>query len=325
MLKVFITGASGFVGRHLIQSLKAEGKNRYDIYGTSYPEKPSASEKKLYFLDIRNQIELIKIIRNIKPHWIIHLAAVSSVRRSWEQRKETLEINILGTLNLLEAIRAFSPYARILFISSSEVYKFNKRICRPVTEKSPINILNPYAYSKIAGEILCKFYKEVEKLDIIIARPFPHTGPGQSEQFVCSDWAKQIAEIESAKKPPIIQVGNLNVITDYCDVRDVVKAYVLLLQRGKAGEVYNICSGRPISLRKILELLIKESGLAKKITVKREKAKFNKNDLPVRLGKNDKIKKEIGWKPIIPIDKTLRDLLVYWREKYEMNEGKVGR
>jgi GDP-4-dehydro-6-deoxy-D-mannose reductase len=315
MVRILITGASGFAGTHLIQALREEGKSQYDIYGTCFPDLPSPSEKKLFFLDIRSQKDLKSIISDIKPDWVFHLAAVSNVRRSWEKRTETIEINIIGTHNLLEAIRTFSPRARVLFVSSSEVYRFDRKSRRPVTEKSPVDILSPYAYSKVAGEILCEFYVRVEKLDVVIARPFPHTGPGQSEEFVCSDWAKQIAEIEKGKKPPVIQVGNLDVTSDYCDVRDVVKAYILLLKKGKGGEVYNICTGRAISLRKILDIMIKEADIKKTIKIKTDQAKLRKLDLPVRLGKNNKIKNEVGWKPEIPIGQTLRDLLAWWRKK----------
>jgi len=313
MIKVFITGASGFVGKHLIHALRAEGKTKFDIYGTCFPEEPSLNEKNLFHLNIRSSKNLSKLINDIKPDWVFHLAAVSGVRRSWEKRRETLETNIIGTFNILESIRIFSPKSKMLFVSSSEVYDFNQGDKQKVTEKSPLKISNPYAYSKVAGEKLCEFYAEVEKLDVIIARPFPHTGPGQTEDFVCSDWAKQIAEIESRKKPAIIQVGNLDVISDYCDVRDVVKAYILLLKKGRRGEIYNICSGKAISLRKILKILIEESPMKNNIKIEKDQTKLRKVDMPVRLGSNKKIKDKVGWKPEISINCSLKDLLEYWR------------
>jgi len=315
MIRVFITGASGFVGRHLIHALRAEGKTKYDIYGTCFPEKPSLNEKNLFHLNIKSSKNLSKLINDIKPDWVFHLAAVSSVRRSWEKRRETLETNIIGTFNILESVRMFSPKSKMLFVSSSEVYDFNQGDKQKVTEKSPLKISNPYAYSKVAGEKLCEFYAEVEKLDVIIARPFPHTGPGQTEDFVCSDWAKQIAEIESGKKPAIIQVGNLDVISDYCDVRDVVKAYILLLKKGRRGEIYNICSGKAISLKKIMKILIEESHMKNNIKIEKDQTRLRKVDMPVRLGSNKKIKNKVGWKPEILINCTLKDLLEYWRQR----------
>jgi len=315
MIRVFITGASGFVGRHLIHALRAEGKTKYDIYGTCFPEKPSLNEKNLFHLNIKSSKNLSKLINDIKPDWVFHLAAVSSVRRSWEKRRETLETNIIGTFNILESLRMFSPKSKMLFVSSSEVYDFNQGDKQKVTEKSPLKISNPYAYSKVAGEKLCEFYAEVEKLDVIIARPFPHTGPGQTEDFVCSDWAKQIAEIESGKKQAIIQVGNLDVISDYCDVRDVVKAYILLLKKGRREEIYNICSGKAISLKKILKTLIEESAIKNNVKIEIDQTKLRKVNTQIRWGSNNKIKKEIGWRPDIPLDQSLYDLLEYWRQR----------
>jgi len=315
MIRVFITGASGFVGRHLIHALRAEGKTKYDIYGTCFPEKPSLNEKNLFHLNIKSSKNLSKLISDIKPDWVFHLAAASSVRRSWEKRRETLETNIIGTFNILESLRMFSPKSKMLFVSSSEVYDFNQGDKQKVTEKSPLKISNPYAYSKVAGEKLCEFYAEVEKLDVIIARPFPHTGPGQTEDFVCSDWAKQIAEIESGKKQAIIQVGNLDVISDYCDVRDVVKAYILLLKKGRREEIYNICSGKAISLKKILKTLIEESAIKNNVKIEIDQTKLRKVNTQIRWGSNNKIKKEIGWRPDIPLDQSLYDLLEYWRQR----------
>ena len=314
MIRVLITGATGFAGSHLIKALNAEGAGAFDIYGTSFPDKAEPGGK-IVFLDIRSRNDVADFVNDVKPAWIFHLAAVSSVRRSWKNSHGTMEINLLGTHNLLEAAKVFAPEARILFVSSSEIYRFDKNKKIPATEKSPVEILSPYAYSKFAGEKLCEFYARAENLDIVIARPFPHTGPGQSEDFVCSDWAKQIAEIESGKKPPVIQVGNLDVVSDYCDVRDVVRAYILLLKKGKRGEVYNVCSGKAISLRKILDILLEEADVRERIAVKKEAAKLRKLDMPVPLGKNNKIRNEVGWKPEIPIEQTLRDLLDFWRQK----------
>lgn len=318
MPKILITGGTGFAGKHLIQALKAlktTPKSHLDIYGTCFPDRPAPSDNNLFFLDIRSEEDVKSIIRRLKPDWVFHLAAVSNVGYSWKNRTETLEINIIGTHNLLEAARLFSPRARILFVSSSDVYKFDKNKKQAVSEKAPLEIKSPYAYSKLAAEMLCKFYVEVEGLDLVVARPFPHTGPGQSEQFVCSDWAKQIAEIEAGKKPPVIEVGNLEVVTDYCDVRDVVKAYILLLKKGKKGQVYNISTGRPISLKDILNILIKEARIKGTIKIKKDPTKLRTLDLAVRLGKNNKIKNELGWKPEIPIEQSLRDLLDYWRHQ----------
>jgi GDP-4-dehydro-6-deoxy-D-mannose reductase len=182
-------------------------------------------------------------------------------------------------------------------------------------EDAPFEILSPYAYSKAAGEMLCGYYEEVENIDIIIARPFPHTGPGQTEDFVCSDWARQIAQIERGNVAPILKVGNLELRRDFCDVRDAVRAYMLLMRKGRRGDVYNVCSGKTITLREVLNLLMKEVSGNLPISAEVDAAKLRKSDVGTVMGSNRKISEETGWSPKIPIERSLRDLLAYWREK----------
>jgi GDP-4-dehydro-6-deoxy-D-mannose reductase len=314
-LRVLITGATGFVGGHLIRALEAEGPSAFEIFGTSYPDAPPPSESKLYFLDLRSGKDVMKLVGEVRPDWIFHLAAISNVRRSWQMRSETIETNVLGTHDLLEAVRRVTPAARILFISSSDVYGFGPAPAEPLKEEAPVQIIDPYAYSKAAGEMLCGFYEKIENINIVIARPFPHTGPGQTEDFVCSDWARQVAQIKRGDIAPIMKVGNLDVQRDFCDVRDVVKAYILLLRKGRRGEPYNICSGKAIALREILDILVKEAAVSSQIFLEVDPAKFRKTDIPAQIGSNRKIIKETGWLPRIPIRQTLYDLLTYWRKR----------
>lgn len=314
MIRVFITGATGFAGRHLINALNSEGAGAFDIFGTSFPQEPEPGGK-IIFLDIRSRQNVTDILRYIKPDWIFHLAAMSSVRRSWENSYETLEINLLGTHNLLEAAKSFARKARILFVSSSEIYKFENKKNLLANENTEVEILSPYAFSKFAAEQLCEFNVRTENLDIVIARPFHHTGPGQSEDFVCSDWAKQIVEIERGKKNPVIKVGNLAVMRDFCDVRDVVRAYVMLMRKGKKGQIYNVCSGKPISLRKILTFLVKEADLSKTVSIEIDPDRLRKTDSAFKAGDRTKLTKETGWEPEIQIERSLRDLLNYWRKE----------
>ncbi|MCK4495304.1 MAG: NAD-dependent epimerase/dehydratase family protein, partial [Candidatus Aminicenantes bacterium] len=238
-LKVFITGATGFVGCYLIELLDSP---EYTIYGTSFPERPEAEN--IFFMDVRSEEEIFGVIKEKKPDWVFHLAAVSNVKHSWGKRKETLEINIVGTFNLFEAIRKFAPLARVLFVSSSDVYGVSSATGGALCEEEPTQAVNPYAYTKLCGEILSRFYAQIENMDIVIARSFPHTGPGQSPDFVCSDWASQIARIEKGLAEPVIKVGNCKVRRDFTDVRDMIRAYTLLMKNGRSGEVYNVCSGR---------------------------------------------------------------------------------
>jgi GDP-4-dehydro-6-deoxy-D-mannose reductase len=314
-IRVLITGATGFVGRHIIRALGEEGPSVFEVFGTTYPEAPMLSGNKLFFLDLRSEKDVKNLVGEIRPDWIFHLAAVSSVHRSWEMRGETIETNVLGTFSLLDAVRQGAPGTRVLFISSSDVYGVAASPTEALEEDAPLQIISPYAYSKAAGEMLCGFYGKVENIDIVIARPFPHTGPGQSEGFVCSDWARQVARIERGDIAPILKVGNLDVQRDLCDVRDVVKAYILLLRKGRRGEPYNICSGKVIVLREVLDFLIRESAGNTSISVEVDAAKLRKTDVHSLIGSNRKISEEIGWSPEITIEQTLRDLLAYWRQR----------
>jgi len=314
-IRVLITGATGFVGGHLIRALEEEGPSAFEIFGTTYPDAPPPSGNKLFFLDLRSEKDVIKIVGEIRPDWIFHLAAISNVRRSWQMRSETIETNVLGTHNLLEAVRQTTPAARVLFISSSDVYGVAASPNEILKEDTPLQIVSPYAYSKAAAEMLCSFYEKIENIDIVIARPFHHTGPGQTEDFVCSDWARQVALIEKGDRAPILKVGNLDLRRDFSDVRDVVRAYVLLLRKGRRGEPYNICLGKAIALREILDFLRGEAAVSSPMSIEVDLAKLRKIDMPVQMGSNRKISEETGWSPEIPIEQTLRDLLFYWRQR----------
>jgi len=314
-IRVLITGATGFAGGHLIRALEAEGPSAFEIFGTAYPDVPPPSGNKLFFLDLRSGKEVMRLVGEIRPDWIFHLAAVSNVRRSWEIRGETIETNVLGTLNLLEAVRQAVPAARMLFISSSQVYGCGASPTDAAKEDAPLQITNPYAYSKATGEMLCGFYEKVENIDIVIARPFPHTGPGQTAQAVCSDWARQVAQIERGDIAPVIKVGNLDVRRDFCDVRDVVKAYMLLMRKGRRGEAYNICSGKAIALREILDFLVREAFRKVSISVEIDNAKLRRGDVFFHMGSNRKISEETGWSQLISMNQSLLDILALWRRE----------
>jgi GDP-4-dehydro-6-deoxy-D-mannose reductase len=310
--RVFITGATGFVGRHLMDALRPSG---YLLTGTSYPDRPHPSEKHIFCLDLRFERDVFETLKVVRPQWVFHLAAVSNVQHSWAHRRETMETNIMGTFHLFEAVKKFAPEARILYISSSDIYGIlpggEGAAEKLFVEDDPFHVTSPYALSKIGGELLGGFYGRIEGLDVVIARPFPHTGPGQSPEFVCSDWARQIIQIERGKAEPVIRVGNVDILRDFCDVRDTARAYVLLMKKGRRGEVYNICRGEGVSLRKILELYL--SLAAKTVTIEQDPARLRKVDIPFLVGDNRKLKAVTSWEPQIPLEQTLRDLLDYWR------------
>jgi GDP-4-dehydro-6-deoxy-D-mannose reductase len=311
-LKILVTGASGFAGRHLIGLLP----DSQQIFGLVFPEKPEdvrdVIRGQLLHIDIRREQDVYDVFEKIMPDWVFHFAAVSNVGHSWKNPRETLDINLLGTTNLLEAAKRFAPGARILVVSTSDVYGARGKKDEPFQEEDPVETVNPYAFSKLCMESLCRFYVRIEGLDIIISRSFPHTGPGQSPDFVCSDWACQIARIEKKQKDPVIHVGNIQVKRDYSDVRDVVRAYNLLMEHGGQGEIYNVCCGRTTALDNILNLLMSLSTV--EITAQVDKNKLRKTDIPLIIGSNEKIRRTSGWSPKISLDQTLNDLLEYWRK-----------
>jgi len=310
--KVFITGASGFVGSYLCRLLKSSS---HVIHGTCFPERPEHCDRtiadKMYYQDVRDGEGLSALIEGIRPDWVFHLAAVSSVRRSWDLRDETFDINLAGTYHLFEAVRQHSPQARVLYISSSDVYGVLAPVDKALSEDYEIKPVNPYAFTKISGELLAGFYTRIEGLDIVLARPFPHTGPGQSTDFVCPDWAFQVAQIEKGDREPVLTVGNTDVERDFADVRDVVKAYVSLMEKGRKGEVYNVCSGRAVALKHVLDILLSLTSV--QIGVRVDPQKLRKTDIPLLLGDNRKIRHETSWTPEIPLERTLKDLLDHSR------------
>jgi len=310
--RVFITGATGFAGRHLMASLPPLENI---VYGTAYPQPPRPEEKNIFHLDLRSERDVFEAVKQVQPQWVFHLAALSNVGTSWAKKRETLETNLMGTFHLFEALKKFAPEARVLFVSSSDIYGFtsgNKGAAPGAfAEDDAFHLSSPYALTKFSGELMAGFYSRWEGLDIVIVRPFPHTGPGQSPDFVCSDWARQVIQIERGKQEPVIRVGNLDVQRDFTDVRDTVRAYLLLLLKGRKGEVYNICRGRGVALREILEILI--SHASKNVRVEQDPERLRKVDIPCLIGDNRKIKAETGWEPQVPLKTTLAELLDYWR------------
>jgi len=311
-LNALVTGITGFVGGYLARALARKaggGPEALRVVGTSFPQAPRVDAGNVSYLDLRVECDVRELVRRARPDWVFHLAAVSNVRSSWQARRETLETNVLGTQNLLEAVRLEAPRARVLFVSSSDVYGTSAEGEAPLAEDRPFHITNPYAYSKAAGEIMCGFYERIEDLDIVIARPFPHTGPGQAPDFVCADWARQVVRIERGASEPVLLVGNLDVRRDFSDVRDVVEAYIALMHKGRRGEAYNVCSGRALALREVLDFLVGEAGDGDPIRVEVDPAKLRKTDAPLLIGDNRKIVTETGWCPRIPVARTLKDLL----------------
>ncbi len=316
-MKVLITGITGFVGSHLADFLLEKGD--IEVYGIerwrSRTENIEHIKDRITLMgcDIRDASSVKKLIEKIKPDKIFHLAAQSFVPTSWHAPQETLTTNIIGELNVFEAVRELGINPVIQIAGSSEEYGLVEENELPVKESNPLRPLSPYAVSKVGQDLLGYQYYKSYGLNIIRTRGFNHSGPRRGEVFVCSDFAKQIAKIEKKKQEPIIYVGNLEAIRDFTDVRDMVKAYWLATEKGKPGEVYNICSGKGYRIKEVLDILL--SITKEKIKIKRDPKRMRPSDVPVLIGDNTKFRKVTGWKPEIPFEKTLEDLLNYWRER----------
>ncbi len=312
-MKVLISGITGFAGSHLADYCLSQGD---EVHGTcrwrSKKENVSHLEGKieLHECDLTDSTSVNKVI-GIKPDYIFHLAAQSYVKSSWDEPAHTLSNNIISELNILEAVRSINYKPRIHIAATSEEY--GDATCFPITEETPLQPLSPYAVSKVAQDLLGFQYYKSYGMDIVRTRAFNHTGPRRGEVFVCSNFAKQIVNIERGGKP-IMMVGNLEARRDFTDVRDMVRGYYLALKKGKSGEVYNICSGAhgTYSIKQILDSLVFKAKV--KIKVKEDPDRMRPSDIPLLMGKNSKFSRATGWKPQIPMRQTLEDLLNYWRE-----------
>ncbi|OQY30418.1 MAG: GDP-mannose 4,6-dehydratase [Candidatus Cloacimonetes bacterium 4572_55] len=313
-MKILITGVTGFVGRHLARLFLQDNEQ---LFGIS--RNPISENKELdfpvYRCDILDFEAILRIIKEIKPDWIFHLAAQSIVPVSWKIPAETIQTNTIGTVNLFEAVRKAGIRPRIHVSGSSEVYGLVMPDELPIRETNPLRPLSPYAVSKVAQDMLCYQYHKSYRLPLICTRAFNHTGAGQSDRFVISSFAKQISRIEAGLSKPVIKVGNLSSIRDFTDVRDVVRAYRLALTKGEPGEFYNICSGKGRSIQEALNMLLKKSKVAIRIIFDSER--MRPSDTPCLIGDKTKFLVATGWRTSIPFDRTLQDTLNYWRKNLD--------
>jgi len=314
-MKALITGISGFAGSHLAEFLIEKG---YEVFGTFFDKSTFSNlngfvnKIKVYRCDIRNYDALKNVIEDVKPDEIYHLAAISFVPTSLKEPKLTFDTNLYGTLNLYQAVIDLEINPMILFVGSADEYGVVKEKDIPIGESHPLLPVNPYSISKASADFLSFFYFKNYSLNIIRVRLFNHIGPKQSPEFVASDFAKQIAEIEKGLREPIIKVGNLEAKRDFTDVRDMVRGYWLALDKGEPGEVYNICSERAIRIKGLLNHLLELSS--RKVEKMKDPKRMRPSDNPILQGDCSKFKRISGWKPEISLDKTLKDILDYWRK-----------
>jgi len=316
-MRVLVTGITGFVGSHFAEFALAEGAEVFGSYRwRSKTENIDHLRDRVTLIecDLRDLSSVNELVASSRPDFIIHLAAQSYVHASWHSPAETFNTNTISQVNLLEAVRAQGKAApRFLAIGSSEEYGLVHEDELPIKESNPLRPLSPYAVSKVTQDLMAYQYFKSYALPIVRARAFNHEGPRRGDVFVTSNFARQIAEIEAGGREPTILVGNLKAVRDYTDVRDIVRGYWLLLERGDPGQVYNLCSGRGWAIQEILDFLLGES-INTSIAVREDPARLRPSDVPVLIGDCSRLT-ALGWKPRIPFEQTLRDLLGYWRER----------
>ena len=316
-MRILITGITGFVGSHLAEYALTRGD--VEVFGTvrwrSRLENVEGFQDDITMVDcdLRDSSATRRCLMELKPDYIFHLAAQSFVPTSWTAPEETLTTNIISELNLLEAMRDIDKEIRIQVAGSSEEYGLVFEEEAPIKETNPLRPLSPYAVSKVAQDLLAYQYNRSYGLFTVRTRAFNHEGPRRGDVFVTSNFAKQIALIEAGKQPPVLEVGNLEARRDFTDVRDVVKAYWLALEKGEPGEVYNIGSGRAVTIREMLDMLLALTDV--KIEVRPVPERMRPSDVELLLADVGKFNALTGWKAEIPLTKTLADTLGYWRTR----------
>lgn len=310
MKKALIIGAAGFVGHYLIDHIQ---KNCvWSIAVTKMPQEKIKKENiDIFDLNILDREAVSELLERIRPDYIFHLAAQSSVALSWKNPDLTVDVNIKGSLHVLDAIRALDYKPRVLLIGSGEEYGhvFPNEV--PIMEDNVLRPGNLYAATKACQNMIGKIYADAYKMDIMSVRAFNHIGPNQAPLFVVADFCKQVSEIEAGQKEPIMKVGNLSAKRDFADVRDVVRAYVMLMEKGKAGETYNVGSGKSIEIAEILRQIISLSDVEIKVQVDQDR--IRPVDVPIIEADVTKLMECCGWECEIPLNVMLEETLNYWR------------
>lgn len=296
-MKVLVSGADGFVGRHLVRALVADGHSVAEAHG------PGASSG--LGLDVRDAAAVAVRVQREAPDAVVHLAGMSSVAASHADPMGAFDVNARGALNILASLRAHAPAARLLLVGSGEVYGALED-GHPADESASTRPLSPYAASKLSAEVLALQHHRAYGLDVVAVRPFNHVGPGQDAAFVLPSMARQLALVRAGQAEPVLKVGNLSPVRDFSHVEDVVQGYLLLLRRGVAGEVYNACSGQGRSIASVVESLVQRSGLLVRLEV--DPARVRPVELPWLVGNAGKLE-ALGWRRRRALDEALDALL----------------
>lgn len=311
-MHLLLTGADGFVGKVIVPMLAKCGIE----FTCAVSEPRHVSNGDWHTFNLLDKGSIDRLIEKVKPTHVLHLAGISHVPTSFEQPELTWQVNVMGTLSLLESLKRHSPECFFCFVSSSEVYGESFKIGKPLTEEAPLAPMNPYAASKAAGELLTAQYSR-QGMKCVVLRPFNHIGAGQSEAFVTSAFAKQIAEIElDSNRPAKIQVGNLDAYRDFLHVSDVCRAYIAIIRgssRINSGTTLNISSGEAVQIREILNNLLSMSR--KKISVLSDESRMRPSDIPLAQGDNARIRLYVNWSPQVTLNESLSEVLEYWRLK----------
>ena len=315
-MKALITGIAGFAGSHLAELLLSDG---VEVFGIKRVRSRTENidhiidQIKLFDCDLMDTISIRRVLREVKPDYIFHLAAQAFVRSSWDDPIYTMRCNVEGQMNLFNALVDLNMNPVIQIAGSSEEYGAVEPDDIPIKETCPLRPLSPYAVSKVTQDLMGYQYWKSYGLNVIRTRAFNHSGKRRGKIYATSTFANQIAMIEKGKQPPVIKHGNLDAIRDLTDVRDTVRGYYMLVQKGKPGAVYNICSGNDWTMQKVLNYLVSLSNVKVKMEIDLER--LRPSDLPVLIGDNSKIVNAIGWSPTISMETMLGDLLEYWRER----------
>ncbi len=312
MKKAMVIGAAGFVGKYLIDHLYEVCG--YEVFATKLPQEDlGETPATVYDLNILNKDEIVALFYEIRPDYIFHLAAQSSVSVAWNNPQLTIDVNIKGAVNVMDAVRELYYKPRVVLIGSGEEYGHIRPGETPIKEENRLDPGNIYAATKACQNMIGSIYSKAYDMELIMVRAFNHIGPRQASIFVVSDFCKQVADIEKGKKEPVMYVGNLSAERDFTDVRDVVRAYALLAEKGEKGETYNVGSGHAVAIREILDKIIAMSDV--EIRVEIDPAKIRPVDVPIIEADITKLNQATGWMPEITLEQTIEEVLNYWRER----------